>query len=223
MRHFRSHLASAPLASPTRRRSCAYAAVVLLFFGSISLAAAQNTAQPEPANPPPAAPNETKKDTVPPATDKSEATRAGTQEPSSKVRGTESNTLVFANGVLAVPGAPTNVDTAPAKFSSRTAADDALPIAGYVLRHLTQEQQRTIFQSVRTEQGADTKAALSKNSSTVGALVPTDVALNELRPLPERVIAAHSELQGVVFVAAGENILLINPRTRVVVGVLGLP
>jgi hypothetical protein len=97
------------------------AAIALALFGGISFAAAQNTAQPEPANPRPAAPNQTKKkDTVPPATDKSEETRAGTTEPSSKVKST-ADTAIFIDGVLAVPGAPTDVDTAPRSAGSVSA------------------------------------------------------------------------------------------------------
>ena len=195
------------------------AAMALVFWGGISFAAAQNTTQPEPANPQPAPPNQTKKDTVPPATDKSEETRAGTTEPSSKVKST-TDTSVFVNGVLAVPGAQTDVDTAPAKFSARTAADDAVPIAGYVLRHLTDEQRRAIFQSVHGKQVTKVGAVPTDSSTMVGALVPTAVALDGLSPLPEDAVASLPEMRTVMFTTAGEKVLLVNPRTRVVIGVL---
>jgi hypothetical protein len=195
------------------------ATIAVVFLGGISFAAAQNTAQPEPANPPPAAPNQTKKDTVPPATDKSEETRAGTTEPSSKVKST-TDTSVFVNGVLAVPGAPTDVDTAPAKFSARTAADDALPIAGYVLRHLTDEQRSAIFQRVRAKQVTKATAGLTDSAIIVGSLVPAAAALEGLSPLPEDVIAKLPEMRTVMFTTAGEKVLLINPTTRLVIGVL---
>ena len=70
--------------------------------------------------------NELKKeDSVPPATGRNLSEQAGTTEPSSKVKsGTDED--IFVNGVLTVPGAPTDVDTAPSKFSERTAADDRL-------------------------------------------------------------------------------------------------
>ena len=196
------------------------AAIALVLFGGISFAAAQNTAQPEPANPQPAAPNQTKKDTVPPATDKSEETRAGTTEPSSKVKST-ADTAVFVDGVLAVPGAPTDVDTAPAKFSARTAADDAVPIAGYVLRHLTDEQRSAIIQSVRSKRLTKVAAVLTDSAIIVGSLVPAAVALEGLSPLPEDVIASLPEMRTVMFATAGDKLLLINPRTLVVIGVLG--
>ena len=193
------------------------AIIALALFGSISLAVAQNTAQPAPSNPPPPAPNESKKDTVPPATDRSEPTRAGTQEPSSKVEGTESNTSTLVNGALAVPGAPTDVDTVPSKFSARTAADDALPVATYTLRHLTDEQRRGIFQSVNNRGSPIEPAHID---AIIGALVPISVALNGLSALPENVIASIPELRDVMFTTAGEKLLLVNPRTRVVIGVL---
>jgi hypothetical protein len=196
------------------------AAIVLALVGSISFAAAQNPAQPEAANPPPAAPNQTKKDTVPPATDKSEETRAGTTEPSSKVKST-TDTAIFVNGVLAVPGASTDVDTAPAKFSARTAADDALPIAGYVLRHLTDEQRSAIYQSVRSKGLKKVAAVLTDSAIIVGSLVPTAVALEGLSLLPEDAIASLPEMRTVMFATAGDKLLLINPRTLVVIGVLG--
>jgi hypothetical protein len=185
-----------------------------------SLALAQNPAQPEPANPQPAAPNETKKDTVPPATDKSEATRAGTQEPSAKIQSTATDTSAFVNGTLAAPGAPTNVDTAPAKFSSRSAGDDALPIAAYTLRHLTEDQRRGLLEALRAQQGTRLGAA-DEGFTKIGAEVPTMTALSGLSALPDSVTANLPVLRDVVFASVGDKFLLINPRTRVVIGILG--
>ena len=160
-------------------------------------------AEPAPSNSAPLASSETKKDTVPPATDKFEADLAGTHEPSSKVQGTEANAATFVNRVLAVPGAPTNAGTLPAKFSARAAApDDALPIAGYVLKHLTDEQRRVIFQSVRGNQVSKIAVAFTGSYTMVGALVPSSVALDGLRPLPQSVVAtlAGTERRDVHFV-----------------------
>jgi hypothetical protein len=197
-----------------------HAAIALALFGSISFATAQNTAEPEPANPQPAPPNQTKNDTVPPATDKSEETRAGTTEPSSKVKST-TDTAVFVDGVLAVPGASTDVDTVPAKFSARTAADDAIPIAGYVLRHLTDEQRSAIYQSVRSKRLTKVAAVLTDSTIIVGSLVSAAVALERLSPLPGDAIANLPEMRTVMFATAGDMLVLINPRTLVVIGVLG--
>jgi hypothetical protein len=195
-------------------------AIGVALFGIVSVAAAQNQAQPEPANPQPAAGNETKKDPVPPATDKSEATRAGTQEPSAKVQGTSKDeNASFDKGTLVAPGAPNDVDTAPAKWSARTAGDDALPIAAYALRHLTEDQKRAITLSVSRAKRAET---VQSDFAIVGAEVPTAVALNGMQPLSESVVASIPELRVVMYTTVGDKLVLINPRTRVVIGVLAL-
>lgn len=164
-------------------------------------------------------PNQTAKDPVPPATDKSEATRAGTQEPSAKIEETAKDEKgAFEKGTLTAPGAPTDVDTAPAKFNARTAADDALPIAAYNLRHLTEDQRRAIRASVRIERSAG--PTLDQDFAQVGALVPTAVALSALNPLPESITTSIPEMSTVMFTRIAEKLVLINPRTRVVIGVL---
>ena len=166
-----------------------------------------------------AGPNQTAKDPVPPATDKSEATRAGTQEPSAKVEGTATDEKgVFDKGTLTAPGAPTDVDTAPAKFSARTAADDALPIAAYTLKHLSADQRRTILEAVRNERSAGPTP--NGDFASVGAQVPTAVALSALSPLPDAVTSSMPEMSAVMFTRVAEKIVLINPRTRVVIGVV---
>lgn len=164
-------------------------------------------------------PNQTAKDTVPPATDKSESTRAGTQEPSAKAgEATQNDKGVFEKGVLTAPGALTDVDTAPAKFSARTAADDALPIAGYTLKHLSNDQRRAISDAVRSEGGAG--AAPDADFARVGSQVPLAIVLTALKPLPGKVTGMLPEMSDVMFTMAAEKVVLINPRTRVVIGVI---
>jgi hypothetical protein len=131
--------------------------------------------------------NQTAKDTVPPATDKS------------------------------APGALTDVDTAPAKFSARTAADDALPIAGYALRHLSDDQRRAIAEAVGNE---GRQSAVPDDFARVGAQVPTAVALSGLNPLPDKITSILPEMSDVMFTRAAEKIVLINPRTLVVIGIV---
>ena len=81
-----------------------------------------------------------KENSVPPNTGDSKSEQGGKTEPSSKIPHTNPEPHAFVNGVLSAPGAMTDVDTAPAKFSARTDADDKMPIAGYRLKHLTGEQ-----------------------------------------------------------------------------------
>src|SRR5262245_5133269 len=56
-------------------------------------------------------------DPVPPATGQSLPEQAGTQEPSTKGKGPKSSAEVFVNGMLAVPGAATDGQAVPSKYS----------------------------------------------------------------------------------------------------------
>src|SRR5262249_28626271 len=56
---------------------------------------------------------------------------------------------VFVNGALAVPGAPANTDTVPAKFSAKNAADDELITIAYTFKMLTGEERRTVYQALK--------------------------------------------------------------------------
>lgn len=152
-------------------------------------------------------------------TNKDAENRAGIMEPDANVRST-TDASIFVNGVLIVPAAPTDVDIAPVEVSTRNAADDTLPIAGYVLKHLTDRQRRTIIQSVLSKQPTKAAMASADSYALVGALVPTSVALDGLSPLPEKVVASLPELTTVMFTISGEKLLLINPRIRLVIGVL---
>jgi len=49
---------------------------------------------------------------------------------------------VLVNGAFAVPGAPANTSTVPAKFSANNAADDKLITIAYTFRTLTDEERR---------------------------------------------------------------------------------
>jgi hypothetical protein len=177
------------------------------------------TAKSAPSNSAPPAPSETKEGTAPLATDNSEADHAGARQPRFKIQGTEANSGKFVTG--AVPRAPTNVGALPAKLSERTTADDALPIAGYVLRHLTDEQRRAIFRVVRGNRVTKIAVASTGSCAMVGAMIPSSVALDGLSPLPEGVVATLPELRDVMFTSSGDKLLLVNPRLRMVVGVLG--
>jgi hypothetical protein len=63
-------------------------------------------------------------------------------------------------------------------------------------------------------------AVLDADFARVGAQVPTAVALSGLNPLPEKVTSILPEMSDVMFTRAAEKIVLINPRTRVVIGVI---
>lgn len=160
-----------------------------------------------------------KQDTVPPATGRTLPEQAGTTEPSSKVPTTNPNPNVFVNGVLSVPGAMTNVDTAPAKFSARTNADDQVPIAGYRLKHLTSEQRSEIVQALVSHREAPA-AGDNGAHATIGAEIPSSVAEAKLTPMPESLTDKFPGLKGTGFMRMAGKVLIVDLDDSRVVGVL---
>ena len=102
-------------------------ALAFALVGSIGFGFAQDKVDPSKAE------ALQKQDTVPPAIGKNLSEQAGTQEPSSKVKGTNANAEVFINGVLAVSGAPTEVHTTPAnsRLERRPAISSRSPLTGF--------------------------------------------------------------------------------------------
>lgn len=193
--------------------------IAFTFAMTLGIASAQtDTAQPSRNDPPPAAPNHSSKDPVPPATDPSLPTRGGKQEPSSKVEGTVANVPIFDNGVLTVPGAPQDGQTAPAKFSKRTDAADKLSIAAYTLNHLS-GQQRDRLQSALHKQMA-LSGAESGGLAEVGAEVPASVTQKDMEPLPEQLVSEMPELKSLVFARFGDKIVLVDPVLHRVLAVV---
>jgi hypothetical protein len=185
---------------------------------TLGIASAQtDTAQPSRNDPPPAAPNHSSKDPVPPATDSSLPTRGGKQEPSSKVEGT-ANAAILNNGVLTVPGAPQDSQTAPAKFSKRTDEADKLPIAAYALNQLSGQERERLHSALHKQM------ALSGEQlgglAEVGAEVPASVTLKDLEPLPEQLVSELPVLKSLAFARFGDKIVLVDPVLHRVLAVV---
>ena len=160
-----------------------------------------------------------KQDTLPPATGRNLPEQAGTTEPSSKVP-TTNDENVFVNGVLSVPGAPADGDTAPAKFSARTNADDQLPIAGYRLKHLTSDQRSEIVQGLGSQRDAPRSADGNDAYAVVGAEIPSTVALTGLTAMPETLTAKFPGLRGTGYMRAAGKVLVVDLDNSLVIGVL---
>ncbi len=191
-------------------------AVAIAF--TLGIACAQtDTAQPSRNDPPPPAPNQSSKDPVPPATNSSLPTRGGKQEPSSKVEGTDANTPILNNGVLTVPGAPQQSQTAPAKFSRRTDEADKLPIAAYTLRHLSGQQTDRLYSTLHKPMALS--AEQLADLSEVGAEV-TASTLKGLEPLPEQLLSELPELNSLLFARVGDKFVLVDPVQHRVLAVV---
>jgi hypothetical protein len=161
------------------------------------------------------APDLKKDNPVPAATEPNKPEQGGKQEPAAKVPGSDGNAAAFSNGVLTAPGALTDVDTAPAKVSSRTAADDRLATVGYRLKHLSAEQKTGVYAEI----GKSGATPNFQVPAAVGAEIPTDLALGGLSPLPEAVTARYPELNGMRFASLGGKLALIDPTMRIVIDV----
>ena len=140
------------------------------------------------------------------------------QEGSSKIPGLDPNAPIFVDGRLTVPGAPDG-DTVPSVHSARTFADDQLPITAYATRYLTNDQLQSIRSAIPQKPGASLSRALDGHAE-IGALLPTEVALNAMQRLPEVVPQQIPALADTAYVMSENKILLVNPRTRVVIGVV---
>ena len=115
---------------------------------------------------------------------------------------------VFVNGAFAVPGAPANADTVPAKFSAKNAADDKLIIIAYTFKTLSDEERRAIYQALKGQPAAAFNA-------DVGTELPPGV---ELHPVPNEVAARVPQTRGYRYVVANDRVLLVG-TSRIVVGV----
>jgi len=140
------------------------------------------------------------------------------QEGSSKIPGLDPNVSIFVDGRLTVPGAPDG-DTVPSKHSARTFADDQLPIAAYASRHLTTENLQTVRNALSTKSDPVGSRALD-GFAQIGALVPSSIALEGMQMLPADLAQRIPSLASTAYVISENKILLVNPRTRVVLAVV---
>jgi hypothetical protein len=115
----------------------------------------------------------------------------------------------FVNGALAVPGAPANTDTVPAKFSEKNAADDKLITLAYTFKTLSNEERRAIYEALKD------KPAGAAFNADIGVKLPVDVALQPVQPgLANNV----PQTKGYYYAVTQGRVLLVSPADRTVVG-----
>jgi hypothetical protein len=128
-------------------------------------------------------------------------------------------TAAFVNGALAVPGAPTNSQTVPAKFSQQNAADDQLPTWGHTFNYLTLDQRRAIYQSIAQQDhgsGIGREALDADTYAVVSAVLPESV---RLQPLSADMSTLIPEVRRYMSTMIGDKAVLVEPANDVVVGV----
>jgi hypothetical protein len=138
-----------------------------------------------------------------------ESGKMGKEEPSSQAEMPKPQTA-FIHGALAAAGAPTDVDTVPAKFSERNARDDKLITLPYTFKNLSEDQRRQISAALKGQ------GATAAYKGDIGTVVPFAM---ELRPVPEGLAAQVPQTKGFQYLNADDRVLLISPSTRIVVGV----
>src|SRR5437667_9461396 len=114
----------------------------------------------------------------------------------------------FVNGALAVPGAPANTDTVPAKFSQKNAADDELITIAYTFKTLTDDQRRAVYQMLK---GQPTSSAFNAD---VGVELPPNI---ELRPIPAELAERVPQTREYSYAVTGDRVLLVG-TSRIVAG-----
>jgi hypothetical protein len=139
-----------------------------------------------------------------------ESGKMGKEEPSSQAEMPKPQGA-FLNGALTAPGAPTDVDTVPAKFSQKNADDDKLITVAYTFKNLTDEQRRAIYQALKDH------PVRSAFNADIGTELPASM---ELQAMPDAVVAQVPQTKGYQFAVSDNRVLLVSPPTRIVVGVL---
>jgi hypothetical protein len=156
----------------------------------------------------------------PPAEPEQQSQQEKTQQTPPAQKGTEKTTpqaeaakpqdsAALLNGVLAVPGAPTDTDTTPSKLSEKKATDDRLVTLAYTLKLLSHEERSAIYQALK---GQPSGRGLN---AEIGTKLPMGI---ELRPVPDELIVRVPQTRGHDYTVAGNTVILVSPLTRAVVG-----
>jgi Protein of unknown function (DUF1236) len=176
-------------------------AIVLALLGGVALAGAQ---QP----PPPA---DGRQQSQQDRAQQTPSGQMGKEEPSSHAPTAKPlDDKVFVDGALAVPGAPADTETVPAKFSQKNAADDELITTAYTFKNLTDEQRHAIFTALKEQ------PAGAAFNADIGDQLPPGV---DLRAVPDELASRVPQTRDYQYAVASNRILLVSPPTRIVVGV----
>lgn len=114
----------------------------------------------------------------------------------------------FVNGALTAPGAPTDSQTVPAKFSEHNAQVDGTPIMAYPLA-LSGEQRQRILDAVMAA-----PTPVSTVHATPAQELPGLVALEDL---PPELLRDTPALQGMSYLKTSDGVLIVRAPTMIVV------
>jgi hypothetical protein len=160
---------------------------------------------------PPSPPAEPQQQSQQEKTQQTPSAEMGKEEPRPHAETAKSQvSAVLVNGVLAVPGAATDTDTTPSKFSEKNAADDKLSTVAYTFKLLSREERSAIYRALKGQPGGRALKA------DIGTKLPLGI---ELRAVPDGLTVRVPQTRGYHYTVAGNEVVLVSPLTRVVVGV----
>lgn len=183
-----------------RRDLLRTSAFALAFIGGVGCAAAQQ--------PPPAADAQQRSQQE--NAQQTPSGKMGKEEPSSHAAVAQpQQNAAFVNGALAVPDAPANTDTVPAKFSQKNAADDELITTAYTFKTLSDDERRAIYQTLKGQPGG------SAFNADIGTALPPGI---ELRPVPDELAARVPQTKDYRYAVMPDRVLLVG-TSRIVAGI----
>ena len=133
--------------------------------------------------------------------------RLGTTEPTTREPTVKPEiAAILVDGRLTVPGAPTDSETVPSKFSARNAKLDALPTMAIPLALTDEDKQRI--------RNAAQQAPTVRTEAHPADLLPFGL---EVRDLPTQVTSAVPATRNYGFVRTADRVLLVIPASRIVI------
>jgi len=123
----------------------------------------------------------------------------------------QADTAVLRNGVLTVPGAPQNSETAPAKFSAVNAALDSHPtMSGGV--GLSPEQAAEVYRTVMADKSVQpAEVAATEPAAQLPNLTPA-------HPWPEALRDKFPVLATFGYIKTADKVLIVTPANKILVG-----
>src|SRR6476659_5990716 len=107
-----------------------------------------------------------------------------------------------------VPGAMPNTDDVPSALSPKNALDDALPVAAYRLKDLTDAQRQTIYSALMANRNAAKPTDTSTQHVDIGMALPPEAPL---QPVPADLARSAPGLNGLQYQIVGNQLILVEP------------
>jgi hypothetical protein len=122
-----------------------------------------------------------------------------------------------AGAPASIQPVPGDTDAVPSALSPKNAQDDALPVAAYRLKHLTDAQRQTVYRALTANQNAAKPASATAQHFDIGMALPLEAPL---QPVPADLARNAPGLDGLQYQIVGNQLILVEPIYRQVLAVL---